>query len=150
MAHVRDSILADIVARIDANATFTGATFKNRLQPIASDLQYAIVVRAVSEAVDYSQGMLDSQPQHVMTVAVDAYRKFAGSNDPFSDANDYLATIEGIMYDGTTLATLAQGVELGDFELEHDDSADIDTYRCTQNFIIYYYAREGAPETPII
>lgn len=154
MAHLRATIRDEVVSLLEA-ATIAGipgtalvyTEDRNAYEPQTTAGQYFVNVMVRSETVDYSQAMQNGIPMRIATLTLEMQYRSTTTN-PHAALDDFDAGCEAALYGDQTLGGNAVGIEISDMEMEYE-LQERDAAKMTRNYLIYYYAQEGAPETAI-
>ncbi len=148
MATVRAQILASAFTTL--NAEYPNKVYVGRRLPVDSQQPFAISVDWTSDATDYSAAMMAAIPQHRLTLVIRVSAVAVNSSEPVTTILDtYGAEIEENLYLNQTFDGLAAGLEIVSVEIEIDEETQSTAGTLSLEFVVFYYAQEGAPQTAI-
>jgi hypothetical protein len=153
MAHVRSEIRQQVKAKLQSTSTAGANVFVESEGIISSIETPALLLKTLDESVDYEQGQMDITPLRTITFVSEAYvQQSIGSPAGFMGILDGVAEeIETVLFIDRTFGGFAQGIELGNttYSIASDDGAEFQAGSIAIEFFIFYYVRDGAPDTAI-
>lgn len=149
MAHLREQIRSAIVTALGTATSYATVVAQND-RPVSETQAEAghVVVHTRSDDTNYEQGMLTSTPLHELTVVIEGYYKAAAGASTADRLDDIAAEVETKLY-AADFSAIAVGQEVGIQTIESQATDDKPFGLITMEFLFYYYAQEGAPETAI-
>jgi hypothetical protein len=148
MATVRAQIVSSAYSTL--NAEYPDKVYIGRRLPVDSQEPFGISVEWTQDATDYSAAMMAAIPQHRLTLVITVTAVVVSSSEPIATVLDtYGAEIEENLYTNQTFGGLAAGLEISSIELELDEETQSTAGSLRLEFVVFYYAQEGAPQTAI-
>jgi len=148
MPTVRAQIVANAYSSL--NAEYPNKVFIGRRLPVDLAEVYGISIDWSQDQTDYSAGMMSSTPQHQLTLVVSVTARAVNPAQPVTTILDgYSAGIEEKLYLDQTFGGVATGMEISNVLIELDEDTQSTAGTLTMEFLVFYYAQEGAPQTAI-
>jgi len=148
MATLRAQIVANAYSSLDVE--YPNKVFVGRRLPVDLSEVYGISVDWSQDQTDYSAGMMASTPQHQLTLVVSVTARAVNPAQPVTTILDgYSAGIEEKLYLDQTFGGVATGMEISSIAIELDEETQSTAGTLTMEFLVFYYAQEGAPQTVI-